>query len=424
MEKIMNESLSFLTEQQCFKASEEYGTPLYIYSYEKIEQACREVLDFPAAYGLTVRYALKANPLSVFLKIAERAGVHFDASSEYEAFRCLELGIDPEKIQLTAQQLPVKFEELFGDGRMRYNACSLHQLNEFGKMFPGREVSVRINPGLGSGSNRKTNVGGPSSSFGIWFEDIGQIREVAARYDLRISRIHSHIGSGTDAEVWKNVARMTLDWAVTFEHVDTVNLGGGFKVARMADEKSTCLQDAGAVIKEEFVRVFKETGRKLKLEIEPGTYIAANCGVLLSQVDDKISTGADGYNFLKLNTGMDAITRPALYASRHPLVTVSKNASLEIEEYVVTGHCCESGDVFTLGDGEVLEPRAMTKAEIGDLVVIEGTGAYCSSMNLRNYNSFPACNEVVVKAGEFDLVRKAETLKQILDREILPSYLK
>ena len=83
----------------------------------------------------------------------------------------------------------------------------------------------------------------------------------------------------------------------------------------------------------------------MKLEIEPGTYIAANSGVLLAKVDDMISTGDNGFNFLKLNTGMDAITRPALYASRHPIVVVAE--SVEQADYVVTGHCCESGDVFT-----------------------------------------------------------------------------
>ena len=420
----MLESLSFLTEDQCFEAAEEFGLPVYIYSQEVIEAACREVLAFPSAFGLTARYALKANPLSVFLKTADQLGVHFDASSEFEAMRCLKLGILPEKVQLTAQQLPTQFMELFGDGRMRYNACSLHQLEQFGKLFPGRELSVRINPGLGSGSNRKTNVGGPSSSFGIWHEQLSEISEIANRYNLKVSRLHTHIGSGTDPNVWKKVARMTLDMAISFEDVDTVNLGGGFKVARMSDEKSTCLKETGEVVQEEFQSVYEETGRKLHLEIEPGTYIAARAGTLLCSVDDKISTGFEGYEFLKLNTGMDAITRPALYAARHPLVVVSKESSSEEKDYVVTGHCCESGDVFTLGEGELLEPRRMAEAAIGDLVAIEGAGAYCSSMNLRNYNSFPACNEVVIKDGQFQLVRKAETIDDILSREIVPDYLK
>ena len=414
----MLEQLSFLNDKQCFDASEKFGTPLFIYSEAQIKKACREVLAFPNAYGLTVRYAIKANPLKSFIQIADSLGVHFDASSEFEVARILAAGISPEKIQLTAQQFPEKYLNLFEDDKIRFNACSLHQLEMFGRSFPGRDVSVRLNPGLGSGSNRKTNVGGPSSSFGIWFEYLDEIRTIAERYDLKIKRVHSHIGSGTDPEVWKKVARMTLEWAVTFEDVDTVNLGGGFKVARMSDEKSTCLQETGEVIRKEFVRVKEQTGRELKLEIEPGTYIAANSGVHIAKVDDITDTGSDGYMFLKLNTGMDAITRPALYAARHPMIVVSQNPSGNTEEYIVTGHCCESGDVFTLGEGEILSPRKMSSATSGDLVVIEGSGAYCSSMNLRNYNSFPACAEIMLsEKGDFKLVRKGESLEDVLSRE-------
>ena len=415
----MLEELRFLNKDLCFAAADEFGAPVYIYSREVIESYCKDVLNFPNAFGLTARYAIKANPLRVFLKIADSLGVHFDASSEYEVARCLAAGIAPEKIQLTAQQFPSEYLHLFEDGKIRFNACSLHQLEQFGKAFPGRDVSIRINPGLGSGSNRKTNVGGPSSSFGIWYEYLNEVKEIAEKYDLTVKRVHSHIGSGTDPEVWKKVASMTLDFAISFESVDTVNLGGGFKVARMSDEKSTSLQETGLVIKEEFERVARETGRQLKLEIEPGTYIAANSGALLARVDDLTDTGSEGYKFLKVNTGMDAITRPALYAARHPIVVVSESEESAQEEYVVTGHCCESGDVFTLGEGEVLEPRKLQKASVGDLVVFEGTGAYCSSMNLRNYNSFPAFSEVLLESdGTFKLVRKKESLDDILSREV------
>jgi diaminopimelate decarboxylase len=201
-------------------------------------------------------------------------------------------------------------------------------------------------------------------------------------------------------------------------------LGGGFKVARMSDEKTTDLQEIGEVVKSEFLRVAGESGRKLKLEIEPGTFISATSGALVSQVDDLTSTGAGGYEFLKVNTGMDAITRPALYASRHSMVVLPQENTESTKEYIVTGHCCESGDVFTLGEGDVLEPRLMSEAQVGDLVIIEGAGAYCSSMNLRNYNSFPACSEVLCdKQGQFHLLRGVETVEDMLSRESCPDFL-
>lgn len=407
-----------LTSEQYHNAANEFDTPFYLYSQSAIEKACKDVMSFPNAFGLTARYALKANPLKAFLKIAERAGLHFDASSEYEVYRCLQLGIPGEKIQLTAQQFPKKHISIFDDGKVRFNACSLHQLEEFGKLYPGREISVRLNPGIGSGGNRQTDVGGPSSSFGIWYEYLDQILPIAEKYDLKITRVHTHIGSGSDPEVWKKVASISLSFAVKLPNVNTLNLGGGFKVGRMSDEVSTDLQEIGEVVKAEFIRVKEETGRELHLEIEPGTYISAKSGALVCEVDDLMDTGSEGFNFMKVNTGMDAITRPALYASRHPMVVLPQNHTNEVVDYVVTGHCCESGDVFTLGNDEVLDPRSLTKAEIGDLLVIEGAGAYCSSMNLSNYNSFPSCEEVLISHDDsLHLLRRTETVEEMMAKE-------
>ena len=119
-----------------------------------------------------------------------------------------------------------------------FNACSLHQLEAFGRVAPGRAVSVRMNPGLGSGSTNRTNTGGPASSFGIWHEHLADVKAIAERHDIKITRLHTHIGSGTDPEVYKRVTRMTLDLAAKLPDVGQVNLGGGFKVGRMPGEPS------------------------------------------------------------------------------------------------------------------------------------------------------------------------------------------
>ncbi|MGI8431584.1 MAG: diaminopimelate decarboxylase, partial [Chthoniobacterales bacterium] len=273
---------------------------------------------------------------------------------------------------------------------------SLHQLETYGRSFPKTEIGVRINPGVGSGHSHKTNVGGPASSFGIWHESVEEIKAVAAKYQLTITRLHTHIGSGTDPLVWTRVARLSLDQVRSFPRVTTLNLGGGFKVARMSYEKKTDLQEISRVVTEA-LRVFaQETGRELQLEIEPGTYLAANAGSLITTIDDIVATGSDGYKFLKLDSGMTDILRPTLYAAQHPLVVVNDRPSAP-ERYVVVGHCCESADLLTPhpDDSEVVATRLLQKAEIGDLLVVEGVGVYCASMSARNYNSFPRTPELL-----------------------------
>ena len=139
----------------------------------------------------------------------------------------------------------------------------------------------------------------------------------------------------------------------------------------MSSEKSTDLQEVGEFVKTVFIQHAEKTGNEYKLEIEPGTYLSANCGTLIAEVDDVVDTGENGYDFLKLNTGMDTITRPALYGSEHPIIIL--NDSENTKDYVICGHCCESGDVFTVDDSDTILPRTVKEAQIGDLVVIEGS---------------------------------------------------
>lgn len=423
------EKLKFLTPESVRSIAREFGTPVFVYSQKELEARCDEALQFPNAFGLTVRFAMKANPNGNFLRIMRSKGLKIDASSEHEVHRALNAGFAPEEIMLTSQQAPKNLVEIIQKG-VYFNACSLKQLETYGKHFPGTKLSIRFNPGLGSGHTQKTDVGGVTSSFGIWHEKIAEVKAIVEKYNLTVEKVHTHIGSGSDPEVWKAVAHYTLEYAEMFPTCTIVNLGGGYKVGRMADEKSTDLQLIGKPVKKLFEEFAEKHNRQLHLEIEPGTYFMANTGALISTIDDKVDTGSKGFTFLKLDSGMDANTRPSLYGSRHPLVTVPADASPNAEipsnntedskEYVVVGHCCESGDVFTQKEGGEPVTRLMGEAEVGDYVVMEGVGAYCSSMSTKNYNTFPETAEVLVdSSGTPRLIRKRQEIPQIWQNEIL-----
>lgn len=414
------EKLHFLTPISAKKIAEEFSTPCYVYSEKALMEQARKVLAFPNAFGLTPRYAMKASSNANILKLFNKLGVHFDASSSYEVRRAIKAGIEPSRISLSSQQMPSDIADLVSLG-IKFNACSLHQLEEFGKNIPNGELGVRINPGLGSGGTNRTNVGGPASSFGIWHEYIPRIFETAKKYGLKIIRIHTHIGSGSDPLVWQKVAKMSLDTVRKFPDVKILNMGGGFKVGRMSYEKSTDLQVVGAPVAELVKEFFKETGRKLHFEIEPGTFLLANCACLLATIQDICDTGENGYSFLKLDSGMTEILRPSLYGAQHPIITIPQNPTGKTREYIVSGHCCESGDILTPAnaDPEALAPRMLEEARIGDLCVIEGAGAYCSSMPAKNYNSYPEAPEVMLKEdGSIKLMRRRQTLEQIIQNEV------
>lgn len=416
------QTLKIFNPDQVRKIANAYGTPVYVYSEEKLRESAGQALNFPNAYGSLVRYAIKANPNASILRLFDGMGIHFDASSEWEVRRLLHLGISGEKIQLTAQELAKDLPGLLEQGVI-FNASSLHQMEAFGRLFPGREVSVRINPGIGSGHANRVNVGGPSSSFGIWIEHLDRIKAIAKKYDLTVNKLHSHIGSGSDPAVWEKVTKMNLDVVREFPEVHTLNMGGGFKIGRMPGEKTTDLQVVGERVKRFFTDFYRETGRKIRLEIEPGNYLVAANGALICSIDDKVDTGKDGYRFIKTDTGMSEILRPTLYGVQHSIKLVPQKGEISgtQENVVVVGHSCESGDILTPtpGDAEGVDTITLPRSEIGDFLVIEDTGAYCASMCATNYNSFPQAAEVLIQEnGDTTLIRKRQTLEQMLENEL------
>ena len=155
-------------------------------------------------------------------------------------------------------------------------------------------------------------MGGPDASFGIWHEFIPDVKAVVAEYGLIVERIHTHIGSGSDPDVWQTVSLLSLNLVRQFPDAVSLNLGGGYKVGRMSYEKSTDLQLVAEPVKQAFKAFAEETGHKIKLEIEPGTFLVANAGALITTVQDIVSTGEQGHTFLKLDSGMTEVLRPSL----------------------------------------------------------------------------------------------------------------
>src|SRR5262249_35159720 len=184
----------FLNPGEAAEVRERFGTPCYVYDRRALESAARTALGFPAPFGFTLRYAMKANPSRAILRIFLGLGLHVDASSDHEVERALAIGVPGDRIQLTSQMPSRSLEEHAARG-VRYNACSLHQLDRFGRAFPGRDVTMRVNPGLGSGATNRTNTGGPGSSFGIWHEHLDEATALVASHGGVVRGLHTHIGS-------------------------------------------------------------------------------------------------------------------------------------------------------------------------------------------------------------------------------------
>jgi diaminopimelate decarboxylase len=414
------DALKFLTPDEVLQIRAQYGSPVYVYDERTLRQQAHSALQFAHPFGLTVRYAIKANPNAAILQLFDGIGLHFDASSGFEAHRAMRAGIAPDKISLSTQQMPDDALELANQGVL-FVATSLNQLERWGEQNPGSQISLRFNPGIGSGGNNRTNVGGPQASFGIWHEWHRQVTELLSRYDLSLVRIHTHIGSGTDPEIWSDAARRSLAMVERFGTVNTLDLGGGFKAARMPGEVETDLQEVGSSVRAALLEFAERTGREIALEIEPGTVLVANAGALVATVTDVVSTGSTGHEFLRTDTGLTEILRPAMYGAQHPIVVVRVGGTTdERGEYVVVGHCCETGDILSpaIGDPETVARRRLQKASAADAIVLEGVGAYCAAMSATNYNSFPTAPEVLRRGdGSYRLIRRRQSLEEMVALE-------
>lgn len=430
-------SFGNVTSEIILKAVTEFGTPIYLYDEELIIEKCKSLLSMPNAFGLRVRYAMKANSNKTLLQLIAGQGINIDASSLNEVRRAIASGIEPARIILTSQEVPededrYDLEQLILKG-LRYNVCSLRQLYLIGDFAKKNqiELSIRLHPGIGSGESATRNTGDNYSCFGIHLTDLDEALQYAARMGLTFSQVHVHIGSGGDPEMWRQNIDLELGLIEQyFPDANVVSFGGGLKESRMPDEIAADIQSLGKYAADQIDSFYHRTNRKLIMEVEPGTYLMANSGYVITKVLDKKQTGPEGLRFVIVNGGMDVITRPLLYGSRHPFYIVSKEGQLLSSEYkaepgdslremIIVGPCCESGDSLCLDDQHNNIPRRIAEPEIGDIVVIGGAGAYCSSMSPFNYNSHTQIPEVLFTVdGELKLIRRRQTLEQMMENEI------
>ncbi len=424
------ELLKFMEPEDVRRVAAEFGTPVFVYDEATLERNARYMQSLPNASGLTVRYSLKACPSQAIIRIFDRLGLSFDASSIWEARRAMHAGVRPEKILLTAQQAEYRdgLADLLEAG-MQFDAGSLGQLERYGQSRPGTEVSIRLNPGFGSGMVRRLTAGGPNSSFGIWYESMPEVMDLVALHDLRVRRLHTHIGSGHNWEVLVRAVQLVLRFARVMPDVRAVNLGGGYPVKALLSDPVPDHSEWAAVVASLLREFAEETGRQLQLELEPGTYLTATAGSIVTQVIDITRSGSradgSGHTFVKIDGGLTEILRPSYYGARHPLVSVPQAGPERdtIESYCVAGHCCIAGDVLTtrVGDVEQIEAVPLRRTEVGDYVVIERGGGYCSSMAMKNFNSYPEAPEVLrCGDGSFELIRARQTLEQMIANERMP----
>ncbi len=407
----------------------DYGTPLYVYDAAMIRTRCHDL----AAWD-TIRFAQKACSNLAILDLVRREGVLVDAVSSGEIHRALAAGYSAHAPAAVTQagDLPLAppivytadifdRESLDAVARLgiHVNCGSADMLDQLAERMPGAAVTLRVNPGFGHGHSQKTNTGGEGSKHGIWHEDIPDVLRRAEWAGIAVSGLHMHIGSGADlahlAEVAGALERVALEIG---RSLTTISAGGGLPVPYKAEEKHADLGGYFQLWNATRKRLEDRFGHRIRLEIEPGRYLTAESGFVVTEIRAIKRQGSRKY--LLTDAGFNTLARPVLYGSYHPmsLCPAAAVAPAACEDVAVGGPLCESGDIFTQADGGFVTTRLLPEASVGDLLVIEIAGAYGFVM-ASNYNSKPLPAEVLVDGGAPRLVRARQTVEDLVRGEFL-----
>ena len=393
-----------------------YGTPLWIYDAATIRERIATLRHFD-----TIRFAQKACSNTHILRLMRQHGVKVDAVSRGEILRALQAGYETggDAIVFTADLLDRATLATVCAHGVPVNAGSIDMLHQLGEASPGHKVWLRVNPGFGHGHSNKTNTGGEHSKHGIWHADLSAALTAIRQHGLELVGLHMHIGSGVDyghlAQVCGAMVELVRQAHALGHDLHAISAGGGLSIPYRGDEPGIDaahyfgLWDAARKQAEQLV------GHALGLEIEPGRFLVAESGALLSEVRATKNAGAN--HFVLVDAGFNELMRPALYGSFHGMSLVPADGGVRAARAsVVAGPLCESGDVFTQGDGGIVLARELPEARVGDLLVIHDTGAYGASMS-SNYNSRPLAAEVLLDGASDRLIRRGQTVEELLALE-------
>ena len=389
-------------------------TPFYVYSQEKIINQVNKTKEI---LGNNIFYSIKSNSNQAILKLMNSLDIGADVVSVGELKRALEAGFDPNKIifEGVGKSDQDLLYAIHKNIRL-INTESLEEIklldnlaNEKNKIV---DIGVRLNPDVDGETLSKISTGKKTDKFGIEFENLDKIiKLVKSCKNLNLIGISCHIGSQiSKIEAYRNTfsqmkmaANKFIESGINIKHVD---LGGGFHVKYEESDPDFNIE----MVKEELDNCFTQTN--YELSFEPGRYLIAEAGVIVTSIVTIKNNG--GINYLIVDAGMNTLIRPAMYGAHHEILAIDVKSE-EIMDYAIAGPICESSDVF-------LKNIKLAKQKIGNLLVIKNTGAYGKVMS-SNYNSRPLPSEILINNDNYAIIYSPEKIEKIIEADIIPSWL-
>lgn len=408
------------------------GTPYWLYDARVIRQRIADIRFLTDSDGVQARFAMKACPATRVLREMHASGIWIDAVSGNEVLRALHAGHPgghtPPVIALTADVFRDNALDVILQHGVLPNIGSPGQIADLTRAGYAGPISLRVNPGFGHGHVNSCDTGGPSSKHGIWFADLIAAKDAAARAGLPVTMLHAHIGSGPQfQELHDNLTRLAADFVALlprFPDLTAVSLGGGIPHNYRDHGAQIPIEPLHELLDTCRHRLCAAARRELRVEIEPGRYYVAPGCTLVTRVTDVKQTRTNekgsGATFAMVDAGFVDLVRPAMYGSYHAIDIVGRDdedPNVTREPIVIAGPLCESGDIFTRDDRELLAPRLLPRPVAGDLLTLRDAGAYGYAMS-SNYNSIGRAPQLWLEEnGSVEMISRRETLDDLLKAE-------
>ncbi|HEY4143657.1 diaminopimelate decarboxylase [Pinirhizobacter sp.] len=389
------------------------GTPLHAYSASAIRARIEGLQS--ALHGLDagIRYAVKANSNLAVLQLMAAAGVGADIVSSGELRRCLHAGIPADRIVFSG--VGKTEDEMTGAldaGIERFNVESHDELLTLQRIAQARgsvaRAAVRINPDVDAQTHAKISTGKSENKFGVSIDEARRWFAGRARLShVQLDGLHVHIGSQIlSLQPYRLALARVADFWRELEQaghpIRSIDVGGGLGVRYRAEEdQPIAAADYAAVIGEALA------GYQGRLLLEPGRYLVAEAGILLTRVL-RIKQGEER-QFLVIDAAMNDLQRPSLYDAWHDIVPVVADPTRPMTRYDIVGPVCETGDTFA-------RARELPECRAGDLLMIMATGAYGASM-ASTYNSRPLAAEAMLNQGRYAVIRRRQPFEEMIAGE-------
>ena len=384
--------------------TKEFGSPLYVYHAETIARQYNRLTSAFGNVDLKIKYACKALTNLAIMKYMRSLGAGLDVVSIEEALIGLKAGFLPSEILFTPNG--VSFEEIKKGVELGFviNIDNISILEQFGHEYEGKvPCCIRLNPHIAAGGNAHIQTGHIDSKFGISIHQLRHVQRIVSTCKMKVNGLHIHTGSEIlDSSVFIQVAELMFEAARQFPDLEFIDFGSGFKVAYKDDDYTTDIEELAQQFSALFNSFCKEYGRQLQLWFEPGKFLVSEAGVLLVKVNTIKQSLATV--FAGVDSGQNHLIRPMFYDAYHHIINLS-NPKGKPRIYTVTGYICET-DTFGW-DRKIAEIRE------GDVLAILNAGAYGFSMS-NNYNSRLRPAEVLIENGTPRLIRRRETLNDLL----------